>query len=218
MTGRREYHRVAWINLVLAAVATGGRYRRNDGRAGAEADPRGAPDTRHPQLLAFTSLGGIVLLAAWRYACADSSRNGRRPVPALSPRCGAIGGAGYFGGEMVYEHGAGVRTVDRFARNRYWKQVEEMYRNRPAALLTTMALQRPGRPRRALRTGVAVWSGHHPAGAVARWARRLAAVRAAQFKRRLKPLYFKASDLARALFAYSRPRWNRIPVARHRRG
>ena len=41
---------------------------------------------------------------------------------------GAVGAAGYYGGEMVYTHGAGVRAIDQFARERYWRQVKEIYR------------------------------------------------------------------------------------------
>jgi hypothetical protein len=29
---------------------------------------------------------------------------------------------------MVYTHGAAVRAVDQFARDRYWRQVREIYR------------------------------------------------------------------------------------------
>jgi hypothetical protein len=56
---------------------------------------------------------------------------------------GAITGAGYYGGEMVYQHGGGVRALDRFLRERYWTQVREVYNQRPtgdverAAIATT---------------------------------------------------------------------------------
>jgi hypothetical protein len=44
----------------------------------------------------------------------------------------AIGGAGFYGGEMVYRHGAGVQAVDRFARDRYFSQVRQIYRHDPS--------------------------------------------------------------------------------------
>jgi hypothetical protein len=47
----------------------------------------------------------------------------------------AISGAGYYGGELVYEHGAGVRALDRFARQRYFDQVREIYRRDPSLIM-----------------------------------------------------------------------------------
>src|SRR6185369_449281 len=84
----------------------------------------------HKQL-AFASLGGIALLGLWRYAL----RGGfpaHRAVAAVYllvsvAGAAAIGGAGYYGGHMVYEQGAGVRAIDSFTHDRYWKQVREVY-------------------------------------------------------------------------------------------
>jgi hypothetical protein len=85
----------------------------------------------HKQL-AFASLAGIVLLTLWRYALrgAFPANRAAAAVYLLVSLSGAaaIGGAGYYGGEMVYKQGAGVKAIDTFTRDRYWKQAREVYR------------------------------------------------------------------------------------------
>jgi uncharacterized membrane protein len=131
-TRKQEYHRFAWIILVCAAVAATAAVA-----AGLTAELNLKPTHEAHQTLdlhrtlGFASLGGILLLATWRY-----SLRGQFPqsgaaalvyllLSALS--VGAVTGAGYYGGEMVYTHGAAVRAVDQFARERYWKQVKDVY-------------------------------------------------------------------------------------------
>lgn len=126
------WHAAAWINLVLAAVATVATiglgmtaevYLTPTAAAHATLDVH--------KLLAFTSLGVILALLIWRYVL-----HGRFPVRgavlylviALTG-VAVIGGAGYYGGEMVYRHGAAVRAIDHFTRDRYWKQVQQIYRH-----------------------------------------------------------------------------------------
>jgi uncharacterized membrane protein len=135
MTGRREYHRVAWVNLAVAAVAGVAAIF-----AGFTAEL--ALKTTHEvhltldthKLLGFASVGGILLLAAWRYALRGGfPQTGVIAYVTLSlAGLGAISGAGYYGGEMVYEHGAGVRAIDRFAREQYLTRVRHVYRQGPA--------------------------------------------------------------------------------------
>ena len=83
------------------------------------------------KVLAFTSLAIMLVLLVWRYQL-----QGRFPVRGAVlylvvafTGVAVIGGAGYFGGEMVYRHGAAVRAIDQFTRERYWEQVKQVYRN-----------------------------------------------------------------------------------------
>lgn len=143
-TGRRQYHRVAWVNLVLGGVAAVAAVA-----AGMSAEIVAKPTHEAHQtldlhkLLAFASLGGVLLLVTWRFFLRGRFPQHGAPLYLLLSltTLGAIGGAGYFGGEMVYRHGAGVRAVDRFARERYWNAVRELYREP-----STDALQRVGNP------------------------------------------------------------------------
>lgn len=135
VSGRSQYHRVAWTNLALAAVAVAAAVF-----TGMTAEVLLKPTHLVHQVLdahkrfAFASLGIVLLLFCWRFAL-----RGEFPVKAAIVYIalsvvglGTIGAAGYHGGEMVYTHGAGTQAVDRFARERYWKQVREIYRRQPA--------------------------------------------------------------------------------------
>jgi uncharacterized membrane protein len=131
-TRKREYHRFAWITLVCAAVAATAAVA-----AGITAELDLKPThAAHQTLdlhrtLGFASLGGILLLATWRYSLRGQFPQKYAALVYLllsAVSVGAVTGAGYYGGEMVYTHGAGVRAVDQFARERYWKQVREIYR------------------------------------------------------------------------------------------
>ena len=132
VTRKPDLHRFAWITLVCAAVAATAAVA-----AGMTAELALKPTHEaHATLdlhrtMGLASLAGILLLATWRY-----SLQGRFPQRSAAlvylllsaASVGAVAGAGYYGGEMVYTHGAGVRAVDHFARERYWKQVREIYR------------------------------------------------------------------------------------------
>lgn len=148
VTKRSEYHRAAWINLALAAISTVAAVA-----VGMSAELALQPtheahvtlDTH--RTLAFASLGGILLLAAWRYGL-----RGRFPQAGAAlyivlslASVGAIGGAGYYGGEMVYGHGAGVRALNQFARSRYWDTVRQVYRQPSAGEMRASEIdERPG--------------------------------------------------------------------------
>jgi uncharacterized membrane protein len=131
-TGRRDYHRASWLNLACAAVAAAAAVG-----TGMTAEVLLKPTHEAHQtldvhrLLGFTSLGTILLLSAWRFVLrGDFPQRAAAAYVVLSlAGLGAIGGTGYYGGEMVYTHGAGVRAIDTFARERYWKQVRDVYRN-----------------------------------------------------------------------------------------
>lgn len=137
VTGKREYHRVAWVNLVLAAIAAVAAVA-----AGMTAEVLLKPTHEAHQtldvhkLLGFTSLAGILLLSIWRFALRGQfPQKGAILYIVLSlTGVGVISGAGYYGGEMVYGHGAGVRAIDQFARDRYWKVVREVYRKEAPAV------------------------------------------------------------------------------------
>jgi uncharacterized membrane protein len=130
---RSELHKASYVNLVLALVCTAVAVALG---MSAEIALTPTHETHatldlHKQL-AFASLGGIALIGLWRYALRGALPAGRAVTAmylALSlAGAAAIGGAGYYGGHMVYEQGAGVRAIDNFTRDRYWKLVREVYR------------------------------------------------------------------------------------------
>jgi uncharacterized membrane protein len=145
VTRRPGLHAAAWVNLVLGAIAAVAAVA-----TGVTAELLLKPTHEAHQTLdlhktlAFGSLGGILLLTAWRYAL-----RGQLPRRGLSlylaagvASVAAIAGAGYYGGRMVYQHGAGVQALENFARERYWRQVREVYspsRPTPAAVPATHA-------------------------------------------------------------------------------
>ena len=130
---RPQLHAVSYVNLGLALVATAAAVA-----LGMSAEIALKPTHEmhatldlHKQL-AFASLAGIVLLGLWRYALRGAFPTHRAGAAlyllvSLSGAA-AIGGAGYYGGHMVYEQGAGVRAIDHFTRDRYWKLAREVYR------------------------------------------------------------------------------------------
>ena len=132
-TRRQDLHRFAWITLVCAAVSATVAVA-----AGLSAELNLKPThAAHETLdmhrtLGFASLGGILLLAAWRYGLRGQFPQTRAAAVVYlllsAASVGAVSGTGYYGGEMVYTHGAAVRAVDQFARERYWQQVREFYR------------------------------------------------------------------------------------------
>jgi hypothetical protein len=42
-----------------------------------------------------------------------------------------VGGTGFYGGELVYRHGAAVHAIDQFALDRYRAQVREIRKQQP---------------------------------------------------------------------------------------
>ncbi len=126
------WHAAGWINLVLAAVATVATIGLGMTAEVYLTPTAAAHETLDVhKLLAFTSLAIMLVLLVWRYQL-----HGRFPVRGAVlylvvafTGVAVIGGAGYFGGEMVYRHGAAVRAIDQFTRERYWEQVKQIYRN-----------------------------------------------------------------------------------------
>jgi uncharacterized membrane protein len=137
VTSRRDFHRAAWLNLVVAAVAAVAAVASGmTAETGLKPTHAAHQTLDLHKLLAFASLGGILLLFAWRYVLRGQfPQRGVVLYLAVSlASAGAIGGAGYYGGEMVYRHGAGVRMIDLFSRDSYWKRVREVYRYAPAGV------------------------------------------------------------------------------------
>ena len=136
-TAKRDLHRAAWINLVIAAIAVVAAVF-----SGVTAELVAKPTHEAHQtldthkLLAFGSLGGILLLFSWRYLLRGHfPQRGVAMYVLLSVgSVGAIAGASYYGGEMVYTHGTGVRAIDVYTRDRYFNQVRAVYRNDAAAV------------------------------------------------------------------------------------
>jgi uncharacterized membrane protein len=128
---RRDYHHAAWINLVLAAVAAVAAVG-----TGLTAEVFLTPTHEAHQTLdlhrpfGYATLATVLVLTAWRFGLrgAFPRRAAALYVLVSLLGVGAVAGAGYYGGEMVYTHGAAVGTLDRFARDAYWRQVREIYR------------------------------------------------------------------------------------------
>lgn len=133
-TRNPAYHFAAWINLIIAAIFTVATVA-----AGMAAEVMLKPSVAaHDTLdvhrtLAFAVSGVLALLLIWRIAL-----RGRFPKKG-GAIYGAMGilaialtaGTGYYGGEMVYQYGAGVRIIDDFARRNYWEKVKRDYSKPP---------------------------------------------------------------------------------------
>ena len=130
-----QYHWPAWINLVLAVIAVTAAVAAG---MTAEVSLRVTHEVHQTmdvhKLLGFGGLGLVLLLSSWRLAL-----RGRFPQRAAMLYIAlsltgvfVIGAAGYYGGELVYRHGAGVRAIDTFTRETYWKRVQTVYRRAPA--------------------------------------------------------------------------------------
>ena len=129
-----QYHWPASINLTLALVAATATVVAG---MTAEVAVRVSHEVHQTldvhKLLGFSGFGIVLLLCAWRFAL-----GGQFPQRAALLYCvlslaglGVIGGAGYYGGELVYNHGVGVRAIDTFTRETYWKRVQAVYRQAP---------------------------------------------------------------------------------------
>ena len=147
---RPHLHKVAYVNLGLALVATAAAVALG---MSAEIALKPTHETHatldlHKQL-AFASLAAIVLLGLWRYALRGAFPVNRTAAAVYLlvglSGAAAIGGAGYYGGHMVYKQGAGVQAIDNFTRDRYWKLVSEVYRQ-PTEREDEAAAQPPAPP------------------------------------------------------------------------
>lgn len=126
----QSFHQAGWLNLVIGAIAA-----MISVAFGMVAELHLKPSLiAHTTLdlhkiLAFSTLAVISILLVWRVGLRGSfpARGGLLYLLLSGIGVGLIGGTGYYGGEMVYRHGAAVRMVDEFTRERYWKQVEHVY-------------------------------------------------------------------------------------------
>jgi uncharacterized membrane protein len=124
--GKPALHSAAFINLVFAAlfaIVTVGAGMAAEVRLMISHTTHQVLDTH--KLLGFSTLGGVMLLLGWRIAL-----RGAFPVKAAMlylaaaiTTAGLATGAGYFGSELVYVHGVGVKAIDRFALERLERTV-----------------------------------------------------------------------------------------------
>ncbi|MGE0387257.1 MAG: DUF2231 domain-containing protein [Gammaproteobacteria bacterium] len=124
---REALHRVAFVNLSVAAVASIGTMA-----AGMAAEMHVVLSARTHDLVhthksfAFAVVACVVTLAVWRAVL--RGRFPRRAAPIYLVL--ALGGAGltvtaaYLGGELVYRHGVAVSAIDRFAMDAYLRKVD----------------------------------------------------------------------------------------------
>ena len=136
-TRRAQYHQVAWVNLVLSALAAAVAVA-----TGMTAEVWLSPTHETHQTLdvhrwlAYGTLATILALTIWRYALRGQFPKRTAAAVYLTVSVaglGLVGATGYYGGELVYSHGAAVQAIDRFARERYWDQVRRIYRPQPAS-------------------------------------------------------------------------------------
>ena len=127
---REQWHFAGWLNLLVGTLATVLAVG-----FGMTAELKLKPSLiAHTtldvhKLLAFSTLFLVVMLFAWRAGLRGKFPNKGALLYLLLSLVGVglMTGTGYYGGEMVYRHGAAVKVVDEFTRERYWKQVEHIY-------------------------------------------------------------------------------------------
>ena len=127
---REQWHFAAWLNLLAGAIAT-----ILTVAFGMTAELKLKPSLiAHTtldvhKLLAFSTLFLIIILLAWRVGLRGKfpQKGALLYLLLAGLGVGLMSGAGYYGGEMVYRHGAAVKVIDEFTRERYWKQVEHIY-------------------------------------------------------------------------------------------
>jgi uncharacterized membrane protein len=131
-------HTVAFVNLMLAAaaaVATVAAGMAAEVRLLIGHDVHAVLDTH--KLLGFSTLGGILLMAAWRVWRRGGDFSGGSTWPYLGAgvlTAALAVGAGYVGAELVYVHGVAVQAVDRLALERYQRVVFDEELDEPMAL------------------------------------------------------------------------------------
>lgn len=126
ITARPALHTAAAVNLLIAVPATlaaVGSGMLAEVQLVIPHEVHAILDTH--KLLAFSSLGGVIVLGAWRLAT-----GGRFPVrwgglylATGLVAAGLMAGAGHRGAEMVFVHGAAVQAIDRFAMERYQRSL-----------------------------------------------------------------------------------------------
>ncbi|MGE0484561.1 MAG: DUF2231 domain-containing protein [Gammaproteobacteria bacterium] len=130
ISGRTGWHHAAWLNLVLATIAGIASVALGmTAEVLVKPTPLGHQTLDYHKLLAFSSLAVIGILFAWRYLLRGAFPRKGALLYLVVGLVGvaSISGAGYFGGQMVYEHGTAVGLTDRFLREQYWRQVREIY-------------------------------------------------------------------------------------------
>jgi uncharacterized membrane protein len=126
IAGKPALHQAAFINLAFAAVfavATIAAGMLAEVRLLISHETHQILDTH--KLLGFSALGGVLLLLAWRLAARGKfpSRGGVIYLAAGVIVCALIGGAGYFGSELVYVNGVAVQAIDRQALERHERAI-----------------------------------------------------------------------------------------------
>ena len=133
VTGRSELHRAAWFNLVLAVLAVAAATVTGVAAQGGVTATHEVHElmTAHRRA-GYWSLAAVALMFVWRYALrSEFPRKGALAIVYLTLSVSAlvaIGASSLYGTRLVYVHGAGVGAIDRFAREAYWKQVRDIYR------------------------------------------------------------------------------------------
>ena len=125
---RPQLHTVAFANLMLAAlsaVVTVAAGMAAEVQLLISHDVHQVLDTH--KLFGFASLGGILLVAAWRvWGKGQFPDRLAWPYLGIGTLTAALAiGAGYYGSELVYVHGVAVQAVDRLALERYQRAVFE---------------------------------------------------------------------------------------------
>ena len=132
IAGKPAWHQAAFINLIFAAVfsiATIAAGMLAEVQLLISHETHQVLDTH--KLLGFSALGGVLLLLAWRLTQRGRfpSRGGLIYLTASVLVAALIGGAGYFGSELVYVNGVAVQAIDRQALERHERAI---FSQRPA--------------------------------------------------------------------------------------
>ena len=127
---KASLHAAAWYNMMIGIVfvaATIGAGMTAEVIARPTVEAHETLDVH--KLLAFSFAGLLTLLVIWRAALRGKFPTRGAALYAMLSLVGVglVGGAGYYGGEMVYKHGTGVRIVDRHALNSYLNLVQTKY-------------------------------------------------------------------------------------------
>lgn len=149
ITGRQSLHDVGWFNLLIGTLAICFSVA-----FGMVAELQLKPSLiahvtldKH-KLFAFSTLFLTVALLVWRVGLRGKfpKKGGVLYILLAGVGVSLISAAGYYGGEMVYRHGAAVKIVDEFTRERYWRQVEHIYAPAAAKYSSSAELPLPKYP------------------------------------------------------------------------